>query len=323
MKKTMLILLTFLIITCLSGCGANAPEAYLQSNLPKPDYIELNQNNTTVSYEKDSEKYNEIYEAILQNWWKTSVDESSIIDDNDLVEVENIKQIKTTSDMRYSSSDDTFLRFYYEEQPFIWTKSAKETTEIGNITFVLPEYPEENKCVKSHYIAYRADNFAVNEGIYTYYFNNDVFEALSENAFTVSTIYNESPVEIDLQYFSDLTVEEMKEKLITYNNWTHLKDHHLYWNPLTEQLIINHMFSSNVSEKELESAKHFWKTMHFVNRDASVWTMHLDVWNMYNNITKDAETIIQVYVEDELVSQSIYSDIENNLIYKVMRYEKN
>ena len=77
----------------MSGCGANAPEAYLQSNLPKPDYIELNQNNTTVSYEKDSEKYNEIYEAILQNWWKTSVDESSIIDDNDLVEVENIKQI--------------------------------------------------------------------------------------------------------------------------------------------------------------------------------------------------------------------------------------
>ena len=121
MKKTMLILLTFLIITCLSGCGANAPEVYLQSKLPKPDYIELNQNNTTVSYEKDSEKYNEIYEAILQNWWKTSVDESSIIDDNDLVEVENIKQIKTTSDMRYSSSDDTFLSFYYEEQPFIWT----------------------------------------------------------------------------------------------------------------------------------------------------------------------------------------------------------
>ena len=162
----------------------------------------------------------------------------------------------------------------------------------------------------------------MNEGIYTYYFNNDVFEALSENAFTVSTIYNESPVEIDLQFFSDLTVEEMKEKLITYNNWTHLKDHHLYWNPLTEQLIINHTFSSNVYEKELESAKHFWKTMHFVNRDASVWTMHLDVWNMYNNIPKDSETIIQVYVEDELVSQSIYSDIENNLIYKVMRYEK-
>jgi hypothetical protein len=50
--------------------------------------------------------------------------------------------------------------------------------------------------------------------------------------------------------------------------------------------------------------------------------MHLDIWNVYDNMPKDAEVIIQVYVEDELVSQDIYSDVEKNIIYKVTRYEK-
>ena len=85
---------------------------------------------------------------------------------------------------------------------------------------------------------------------------------------------------------------------------------------------MNHTFSEKASKKELESARDYWKTMQFINRDFSVWTMHLDIWNVYDNMPKDAEVIIQVYVEDELVSQDIYSDVEKNIIYKVTRYEK-
>ena len=322
MKKNICFFILIFITSCLAGCGSKEQIKFMQSQLPTPDHIELRQDDSIVTYEKGTEKYDAIYEAILENWWKSSTDKEENIDDTDLIAVKNLKEMKTNSDRRYVDHRDIYLRFIYEKEPMQWTKSKAETVDIGQILFMFPEYPEENKNVRGCFGVYHSDRPSVHEGFYTYYFSNESLEALSENGLLVETSNSENPVEIDLQYFSNLTFEEVKEKLITYNNWTHLENHWLGWNPLTKQIVVNHTFSEKASKKEMESARDYWKTMQFINRDFSVWTMHLDIWSVYDNMPKDAEVIIQVYVEDELVSQDIYSDVEKNIIYKVTRYEK-
>ena len=91
----------------------------------------------------------------------------------------------------------------------------------------------------------------------------------------------------------------------------------MLWNPKTEQLIINHLFSKNATNKELESAKDYWETMEIMRGLSS---LHLDIVNTYNNIPENAEVIIQVYLDNQLMSQNIYGDIEGNIIYKTEYY---
>ena len=213
MKKLFVFLISIFITSCLSGCGSKETIEYAQSQLPTPDHIELRQDDSIVTYEKGTEKYDAIYEAILENWWKNSTDKEEIIDDTDLIEVKNLKEMKTTSDRRYVDHRDIYLRFIYEKEPMQWTKSKAETVDIGEILFMFPEYPEDNKNVRGCFGVYHSDRPGVHEGVYTYYFSNESFEALSEKELSVATSDNEYPVEIDLQYFSDLTFEEVKESI--------------------------------------------------------------------------------------------------------------
>ena len=317
MKKNFILLMIITIGLILSGCQSNTADEYLQANLPMPDYIEISQKYEQVSYEKGSEKYNEIYENILKNWWKISETGQNFVDDTELVGVEDLKDLKTTSNLRYATENQILLSFIYENTTFVWTRTKNQSEDCGEMMFVLPQYPLENKNAKSQFIVYKKDQPSVHDGIYTYYFSDELFASLSQESNLVSTTYYKEPKSIDIACFSDISFEEFKNELIKWNNWTHLKSHQMLWNPKTEQLIINHLFSKNATNKELESAKDYWETMEIMRGLSS---LYLDIANTYNNIPENAEVIIQVYLDNQLMSQNIYGDIEGNIIYKTEYY---
>lgn len=322
MKKIIVFIISVFVMSCLAGCGSKEPIEYMQSQLPKPDRIEVRRDDNIVSYDKQSDKYNEIYEALNKNWWKSSENKAYSIDEQEFIEVDNIKEERTTSKMRYAGDVEACIRLLYEKESMNWTKSSHETVAVGEINFILPHYPIENEQTKGHYIVFQAERPSVNEGLYHYYFSNELFESLSENDKKVTTIDSDSPAEIDLQYFSDLSFKEVESKLISINGWTHLEKHQLCWNPLTRQIAINYYFDGKTPDDELESARDYWNTMEYVFNSLSNFSLYSDIYNLYERLPRDAEVVIQVFVGDELLSQDIYGDVEDNIIYKVVRYKK-
>lgn len=320
--KKILLLISIFMISCMTGCGTKEQIEYAQSQLPKPDRIEVRRGDSIVTYENDSDKYQQIYESLSANWWKTAEDKAYSINEQDMTAVRNLKEERTTSKDRFAGDVEACIRLLYEDSPMLWTKSSVLDAEIGEINFVLPHYPIEDEQTKGHYIVFNAERPSVNEGLYHYYYSNELFEALSENGKKVSTLYSEQPLKIDLQYFSDLTFEEVESKLISNNSWTHLEEHKLYWNPITQQIAINYIFSKKTPEDELESSRDYWTTMQYIYNSLTNFSSYSDIYNLYERLPKNAEVIIQVYAEDELVSQDVYGDVEDNIVYKVIRYEK-
>ena len=74
MKKNICFFILIFITSCLAGCGSKEQIKFMQSQLPTPDHIELRQDDSIVTYEKGTEKYDAIYETIFENWWKNSTD---------------------------------------------------------------------------------------------------------------------------------------------------------------------------------------------------------------------------------------------------------
>lgn len=70
MKKISVYLISVFIMICLAGCTSKEPIEYVQSKLSEPDYIELRQDDSIVTYEKGSEKYDVIYEARVKGYTK-------------------------------------------------------------------------------------------------------------------------------------------------------------------------------------------------------------------------------------------------------------
>ena len=70
-----------------------------------------------------------------------------------------------------------------------WTKSNGDIVEIRKLMFALPKHAEEGKSTKGFYIIFQADNTSVNEGVYSYYYNNELFNALSDAGNTVIVIH--------------------------------------------------------------------------------------------------------------------------------------
>lgn len=201
-----------------------------------------------------------------------------------------------------------------------WTKSNGDIVEIRKLMFALPKHAEEGKSTKGFYIIFQADNTSVNEGVYSYYYNNELFNALSDAGNTVTSGYRDTPTEFDLQYYSNITNEEMKSAFINTYGWTHLTDHSLYMNTLSKQVVVNFVFSKKASEKELNAAREYWKV---IETYESYHRSNPDIYTIWSRVPENAEITVQVFAEDELVSQDIYGEIENGVIYTEIHYEEN
>lgn len=318
LKRIVIFVLMSLIVGILSGCFGSEPESYAQEFFPAPSRIDVRRDIHVTSYDKETDTYRVIYDALCQNWWKISEQEEDFIDAAYLYKVEKLKQIKTTSNKRYVSEEDILIECYFEEEPLKWTKSATEIIDVGHIWFFLPKYTKQDALVKGYCVVFRAgDRPDYSEGVYTYYYSNDVFEALSESGQEVTTILHEKPMVVDVEKSTGITYEAIQPKLIEVNGWTHLREHSVYHNE--ECVIINYMFSKNASDKEVESAAKYWNTLQVLR---GKWTLYPDMTNLWLNIPVDENVLIQVYKGEELVSQNLYSNIENGIIYREEYYSK-
>lgn len=320
MKKINSFLLRVLFLCILGGCASTNDIEFAQQTLQEPDCIEvMNNSEILATYNKDSEEYMEIYNAIRQNWWKNAPEGYDCASDNSLVNVKNIKDIRTTSDMRYVTGEQIFVNFSYTEQSMQWNRSTGEKVKIIELIFVLPKNAEENRNVKGYFAATDTEDNISSEGIYTYYYSDELYNALSESGKTVTTEIHNVASKVDLSYFIDITIDDMQKVFLETYAWTHLIDHNVYWNSVSKQTVINYTFSEKASEKELSAARDYWNSIGiFRNRQNSDSNVNV-VWS---RIPQNAEVIIQVYIEENLIFQDIYGDIEKGIIYKEIHFQK-
>lgn len=122
--KKILLLISIFMISCMTGCGTKEQIEYAQSQLPKPDRIEVRRGDSIVTYENDSDKYQQIYESLSANWWKTAEDKAYSINEQDMTAVRNLKEERTTSKDRFAGDVEACIRLLYEDSPMLWTKSS-------------------------------------------------------------------------------------------------------------------------------------------------------------------------------------------------------
>lgn len=313
MKKILFLLLCMVL---LPGCGKSSNIRYSQQVLPKPESIELRKPYVVV-YEENSKKYTEIYEEIHKNWWKISEAIEHKINDENMKKVETLEDISIKTNMRYATEEQILLSFIYENNPIDWSEKSGKIEKITRIDFVLPTETEEDMNVKGIFTINSDKGNNMHNRIYTYYCSDDLFNAISEKGKVVKTDYRNSVSEISIDNYQEITVEKMINEYINNYAWTNLVDHSVFWNWEKEQVVINHEFSKTASNEELENARLYDKNIHFY-RSRSFNT----IGNSWEEVPEDAEVIIQVYKEKELVSQDIYSDVESGIAYKQVHYEK-
>lgn len=173
-KRIVCLALALLLLLC--GCnekGGN--EDFTQRNLPAPDRMEVQTGTSTVEYLPESEEYQKIYSTFLTNWWKTTGDnKAETASDEALFMAESPEQLRFTSDRTYRESDDTFLYFYYETEPFTWVNPAGPDSELGAIAFLLPDRVESAENVRGCYMAMEGTDFSSLKGLFAYYYPPEV-----------------------------------------------------------------------------------------------------------------------------------------------------
>ena len=130
MRRKLLIYI-FICMLLLNGCQKIDTVVYPQKVLQKPEKIVIRRTteNNKAIYDEGSQKYIDIYEIISKNWWKYSADLEYRINDENLVEVETLEDIKTKTKMRYSTGEQITLSFLYGNHPISWITKEGESTE--------------------------------------------------------------------------------------------------------------------------------------------------------------------------------------------------
>ena len=174
MKKKCLIVL-FLMTCMLASCGVREQKngEYMQKNLGKPTRIEKERAGTSLVYGPEEEEYDKIFDTISSNWWMTTENEAKVASDSELQSVDNVEIIKTSTNNRYVTANDIIVRFIYDE-PIKWEIADGEPLQIKLLAFVLSQEAEEGKNVKGYFIISETETIGENEGIYTYYYNEEI-----------------------------------------------------------------------------------------------------------------------------------------------------
>ena len=303
----------------LNGCQKIDTVVYPQKVLQKPEKIVIRRTteNNKAIYDEGSQKYIDIYEIISKNWWKYSADLEYRINDENLVEVETLEDIKTKTKMRYSTGEQITLSFLYGNHPISWITKEGESTEINKIEFILPKEAEENMCIKGIFVLNENVGEQVGNRIYAYYYSDDLFNTISDHGKVVKTIHNNNALDINADKYEEITVLGVRDIYINKYAWTNLKEHRVFWNWKDEQVVINHVFSKEVSEETLGEARDYTSNIELYKG------VSFDViGNSWSEVPNDAEVVIQVFKESELISQDIYSEVECGIPYQQIHYTK-
>ena len=166
MKQIRILLTVFLCALVLCACGSEKDVAYVQRLLPAPESIAvLSGNGSTLTYEKTDEKYEKIYAALSENWWKT-------MEDGTLTDVTSLKSLKTTSDRTYLQSEDTIVQFLYPDT-IAWTQDDGSTLNIQLVAFVMPQSVDADSPVEGYFTVAK-ETLGYNEGLFTYYYPPEI-----------------------------------------------------------------------------------------------------------------------------------------------------
>ena len=317
--KLFILLFIFIIVISLIGCQKKDNIIYYQMDLQRPERIEIRrtvENGNTI-YDEDSQEYLKVYESLKENWWMYSADSSSKQNNENLIEVKDLNNIETTTQMRYADGNQITISFIYENSPMLWTTKKGNSIEITKIEYFLPTEVEENMNTKGIFRVIGNRELPITNPIYAYYYSHNLYNAISESKKSVSTIYSDNALEINVEKFEEITVEKMLDVYRENYLWTDLKEHKVFWNWENEQVVINHVFATGVSEEILDKARGY-----SINIELYKDVGFDIIGNSWSEVPNDAEIIIQVFLENELISQSIYSDVESAIPYKQIHYKE-
>ena len=318
MKKRCSIVFTVLLLMfLLASCGNQKDIEYSQHNLPEPDRIEIGYPLKRESFEADSETYRNLYDAFSKTWWMTSSGQADIVDKDALIPVTDLNKLHTDTGKRYTD-DEIIIYFFYENEPMKWTDSHGKEIEIYSLGFLLPDWVEEDRYVKSAFAARVDDNLSKSEGYFTYYCDKDVIEAFVGEKGCVKNEKLDQPMEFDMETFQEISTEHTTNYMIETNGWGHLVEHHGYWNRLARQFVIQYTFDEDVKEEEWQDARDYKKAM-ILYGDEPLYSGEKYHTQM---ISEDTEVILEIRVGDELVAQDVYTDVRYGIALVKYQYEK-
>lgn len=149
-------------------------KTYSQSELKAPDKIEILTTNNTITYEKDTEKYHRVLDALRKNWWKYTEDELETAPDELLIAPPAPEALRTSTNRTTMELSDTLIRLFYTSDPIRWETYEGETITIEVITFVLTGKSDSPENTRGYFTITREENIGYNEGLYTYYYPPEI-----------------------------------------------------------------------------------------------------------------------------------------------------
>lgn len=149
-------------------------KTYSQSELKAPDKIEILTTNNTITYEKDTEKYHRVLDALRKNWWKYTEDELETAPDELLIAPPAPEALRTSTNRTTMELSDTLIRLFYTSDPIRWETYEGETITIEVITFVLTGKSESPENTRGYFTITREENIGYNEGLYTCYYPPEI-----------------------------------------------------------------------------------------------------------------------------------------------------
>ena len=175
MKNVRFLTVLLLAVFLLAACGkTESPAEYTQAVLPEPDRIVASNYSVTLSYEKGDDGYIKLYEALGANWWKTAEGDPETASDEDLSMADSVLALKTSSTEVYMKSGEVYVKFFYEDQPFLWTTADGETLEIAMLFFRIPQSSETDTNVKGSFVISETDTIMDTQGLYTLYYPSEM-----------------------------------------------------------------------------------------------------------------------------------------------------
>lgn len=149
-------------------------KTYPQAMFRNPDRIEILTTNNTIVYEKATEKYHRILNALRPNWWKYTEEDLETAPDELLIPPPAPESLRTSANRTTMELSDTLIRLFYTSDPIRWENYEGETIPIEIITFVLTGKSDSPENTRGYFTITREENIGYNEGLYTYYYPPEI-----------------------------------------------------------------------------------------------------------------------------------------------------
>jgi len=149
-------------------------KTYSQAELRAPDKIEILTTNNTIVYEKNTEKYHRVLDALRKNWWKYTEEDLETTPDDLLIAPPAPEALRTSANRTTMELSDTLICLFYTSDPIRWENYEGETIPIEIITFVLTGKSDSPENTRGYFTITREENIGYNEGLYTYYYPPEI-----------------------------------------------------------------------------------------------------------------------------------------------------